>query len=257
MPNPYFPNITTNRKQDSQTIHAPFLAYVPLVGLEYFGPVQLASYELSDPAIVAAFSTAARNSQPLPVVGSSGSDSPGICVQNGLNRVLIYDSSTNKVEFDGFEVFGEVGIFGTRLQIDFFTINNLGQKNIALVMPQAGDVLNFEIPYVFDFHTLPANALISTTIRNVREDIGALIAPPLRSEELTVFAKNTLPDLNTQPNITTAGVFFDYRGFKMIANEPGSVISVDGAGAIVYDSATAGIELYPGEVVSAFYTPFA
>lgn len=252
MATPYFPLIGTTRKQDAQTIHCPLQAYVGINSIPFAAP----SNTLDVSTVLAtALATAARASQPVPLVASLNDEMRGVVTRPGLNRVLVYQNGTRKIEVNGQEVFGRVTDAGPVFTVEFFTIDAAGAETTAIIPVQGVAGLSLEIPYLFNFHEIPSNALIAVTTRNVKEDIDAIASQPLRSQELTIATLNTIPSLAVPPNITTGTVFFDYRGFGMSSNLPRSVMTVDAAGGITYDAVNAGIDLYPGEVLSVYYTP--
>lgn len=248
MATPHFP-VFGNRKQDAQTIHLPLVAYTRVNGLNVAAPA--ISSDITA-ALTTALTTAARNGQAVPLQVSTNEEARGVVT--GTDLIQVYSSpSGQKVSVGGDEVFATIGEAGGVYTVNFKTIDAATGNSVDANLP-AGDY-DFEIPYRFDIHELPSNALIAITARNVSEDVAAAqTAAAHRAAELTIATQNVVPDLPTAPDTTNASVFFDYRGFNLTANLPTSVMNVTGAGAVTFDSATAGFNLDVGEIITVYYS---
>lgn len=244
MPNKFFP-LFANKKQDPQTIHLPLTAFVRVKAV----PIAAAGTSVViTPQLTTALKTAARNGQEVPLQKSANEEGRGVAV--GGEIISIYSSTTQrKLDVGGIEVYGLLSEAAGVYTVTFKQVGTTGAIADVSVPIQNIDL---EIPYRFDLHELPSNAITGLNTRNVFEEILSLFG--IAQEELTTTAKNTIPALSQTP-ATNGAIWVEYRGFMFSNGAGAAVLSVNTATrTLTFDPAKAGFDIPDGELLTVYYT---
>lgn len=256
----HFPTFS-NRKQDPQTIHLPLVAYTRVGGVTLAATAtapavpESASVDITA-LLTTALATAARNGQAVPSQISTDEETRGVVTTTGKNLVLVYGANGQKLEDDSSEVYGRITSGGAApnltYTVTFYTKDDTGAETAANL---PNGTIDLELPYRFDLHELPSDALVAVKGRNVREELSSMA---LQEEELIIVTdpnnagETTIPNLANAPNITSP-IWMNYRGWMTALNGNVSAITVDATGQFTVDETAMGYTLPLGETVTVYY----
>lgn len=148
-------------------------------------------------AIGIALSTAGNGGVSVPVQTLGGINRIGVITSAPNNLAKVYETVSRMKPADnaGNEVFGRLTESAGAYTLTYFSL--VAGVETAYSMPSG--VIDIEFNYRFDFHRLPADAIVSLSSRNVAEDVDGAGSGTERGELLTVTALNTLSNLNFTP----------------------------------------------------------
>jgi hypothetical protein len=191
--------------------------------------------------------TTASDGAAVSLVVSANNTSPGVVTTGVSARVEIYNTTTKDkiLATNGEEVYGRLSEAAGVYTLSYFTLPNTGTET-AYTFPAAA-IVDFEFNYRFDFHQLPADAIVAIVSRNISDDAGAA-GGTLFGEVVAVTATNTLAVLTKTP-VSQSTV-------QLIVNsaqqEPGFDFTI-AAKTITWVPASAGFALATTDRVFAVY----
>ena len=205
-------------------------------------------------ALTAAVATAGQNSQAVPLAESANIEAEGVPTNAAYNQVTIRNGADgDKIVDDatGDTVYGRVTLVGAVWTLSFFTLNSAGVETVwnAPVIGAGQSILSLaiEVPYLFELHKLPVDALIAITEKSVAPDPTGSGSPVFA--ELTTVADDAIPSL-TLPIHPTHQVNIWYNGWKL----PWASLAVDrSTGAVTYDPAVSGVNITTGNLLEVQY----
>jgi hypothetical protein len=196
--------------------------------------------------VTTALSTAGDGGVAVPLQVSS-SNGLGVVTTGASNRVEIYlAASKDKIlATNGEEVYGRLTEASGIYTLSYFTLPNSGTE-AAYTFP-AGQSIDAEIVYRFDFARLPTDAIVAMKSRNIADDASGAGGSPF-GESIAVTATNTLALLTKTPTAQST--------VQLIVNstqqEPGFDYTIS-ARTITWIPASAGFALATIDRVYALY----
>lgn len=244
MPTAHFPSFSV-RKQDAQTLHLPMTGFVRVNSIPIVGSVNSLNITTQ---LTTALASAARNSRPVPLQRSANEEGRGVVMSGEI--ISIYSSTTQrKTQLNGIEVFGILSEAAGVYTLTFRQISDLGGITDVLLDSQN---ISIEVPYRFDIHELPSNAITALSDRNVYQDVENRFE--VVQEDVIIVTKNTIPVLSQEP-VLNGAVWIEYRGFTMSNSPTANIITVDvPTRTLTFDAVIAGYDLHAGELITIYYT---
>lgn len=197
--------------------------------------------------LTTALNTAGNGGVSVPLqVGSNAQ--MGVNTATGFNTTPVYQGGSKDLYLDanGQEVYGKITVSGSTWTLSYFSI--IGSTETTFTMPAAASV-DFEVPYVFTFDTLPFTAITSLVNRHIAPDPSAF-GQRFQPDVLTVTATNTVSALSRAyagpyAMLLVNGVVYTNFG-------PTPPFSVSGT-AVTWSAANAGFPLATSDEVKAIY----
>lgn len=172
-------------------------------------PVKIAAFTFSSgesaedvtAELTTALNLAGNNGTSVPLQTSGDVFTQGVVVSSPNNRCEVYDNVTKEklTTATGEEVYGKLTFAASVYTLTLYYLDG-GAETLHTT---TGDVdIDFDFSYRFTFEKLPADALISSYVRNVSQDPHGSQAA-LIVEKLTVTGTNTLSALANIPATPT------------------------------------------------------
>jgi hypothetical protein len=152
-----------------------------------------------------ALATAGRDGASVPVQQSLNGSGVGIRTQAGLNRVEIWDNTTEKKLGGNDEVYGRITFSNPNYVVTFYQLIN--GVETAYTLPGATS-LQLAIVYVYDFGRLPIDFAISNQIYSDPTSTASGAVEKSQTDVLTPTALNTLPQLSKTPSRNSEIIVF-------------------------------------------------
>lgn len=194
--------------------------------------------------LTTALATAGRSNSAVPLQTYIADTRQGVLAA-GRNIVEIYNATTKQkiTDASGNEVYGRIDATWT---VSLFSEIAGVETAYTLV---AATTLDYAVPYIFTFDSLPEDALLGVKSTYVNDDpfaSGGRVA----FELLTVTALNTLSALT---NPYSNGVAEMYINGQMVSTLDGSFTLTGGSTAVTWVPATAGYNLQTTDIVHIRY----
>jgi hypothetical protein len=216
------------------------------VGLSQFQSLGGTSDDITA-ALTSALATASRSGGAVPLqIGST--TVPGVNTATGFNLTPVYDGKSVRItDSAGDDVYGKVSLVGSKWTMSYFSAP--GGTETAFSMA-AGQMLGFEVAYIFAFADFPVSGFTQTTDRRIAPD-PATTGTRTMLDVLTPTATNTLPALSRSPS----GGFFELRvnGVSYRATGGSPAVSYNGT-AVTWNATAAGFAISTADEVSAIYS---
>lgn len=199
--------------------------------------------------VTAALNTAGYNSKPIPLLYSTSDTSPGI-IKDINNRVEIYSNTTgNKIEFQGNEVYGRLTESSGVITLNYYYLLTGVETSYTFL---TATTIDFEFNYRFEFKDLPTDSIIAIKQRNVQDDIPGSTGKQ-RIEKLTVSSLNNISALSIMP-LSNKRVRLLINGYQLESIATNPAFTVVGT-AITWNSINAGWDVETtDEVIAEYFT---
>lgn len=203
--------------------------------------------------ITSVLATAGDGGITVPLTNSSGYNTTGIITSTPLNLTGIWNN-TSKVKVTtatGEEVYGRLTSSSGVYTLSFYYLTSAGVETPYIF--SANTTIDFDFNYRYDFHQLPADAMISQFARNVYQDPKGTGGGAPQMEVLSVFSLNTLAPLSNTPSdpnkltLVVNGQWIDALGGGSAA------FTLSGGVNITWSAANAGYSLETTDRVLAIY----
>lgn len=202
-------------------------------------------------ALTTVLTTAGDNNTSIPLQISSGSASPGVIVTSGINRNELFDNTTKEKlsSVAGNEIYGRLTFATSVYTLSFYYLDGAGAEQPYTFT--SNTTIDFDFNYRYEFHQLPADALVFQMSRNISSDPKVSGILP-KTEVLTVTATNTLSAISIAPNLSNP-VYLSVNGQQIDRLGGSPAFTVSGV-TVTWNQTNAGWPLETTDrVVIAYY----
>jgi hypothetical protein len=201
-------------------------------------------------AIATALSTAGDGGVSVPTQVLGGTNKIGVLTTAPSNRCKIYAAlSDGEIVANDERVYGRLTESGGVYTIAFYRFTNAGVET-AYSFASATNI-DIEFNYRFDWHRLPADAIIAIESRDIAQDSSGSGQKVFR-ERLTIATQNVIPDLTKTPD-QNYNVTFIINGLVYSSIGGSAPFSISGKTA-TWSVANAGFNLDTTDRIDASYT---
>ncbi|MHA2404788.1 MAG: hypothetical protein ACXADH_17460, partial [Candidatus Kariarchaeaceae archaeon] len=190
--------------------------------------------------------TTAAGNDGVPVqVGAATTE--GFITTGANNKVWIFDNSSKTAIDDGLgnEVYGRLTEAAGVYTLSYYSL----QSGVETAYSLTSTAIDFYVNYNYLFKNIPNDANIRLRAVPVGEDPGSQSGRPIRNEQVTVTATNTLSDLAKTPIDNSVALYVNGK-----AEHEGASAAFTRVGkALTWDATDAEYDLETTDMVYAHY----
>ncbi len=210
-------------------------------------PVGIANFTADGTSdVVTTQLTTAAGNDGVPVqVGAATTE--GFITSGANNKVWIFDTSSKTAIDDGLgnEVYGRLTEAAGVYTLSYYSIQSGTETAVSI----SSTAIDFYVNYNYLFKNIPNDANIRLRAVPVGEDPGSQSGRPIRNEQVTVSALNTLADLAKTPIDNSLALYVNGK-----AEHEGASAAFTRVGKVLtWDATDAEYDLETTDVVYAHY----